>query len=336
MVSPRKFWQHFLQPKVTDTSANKPWTQDRTRLILSVTDRKTAKIKKQYPQLAIDWSFVKKQLQEWSKFLKDGKRITVTVTFYYAYNSTGKPGRGSATANQEAELEARTAGPSRAASIRRAYALVRCSGPPCTKESDHCLQYEGKHFPLRPHHVRMIAEHLQAGKILNGHDDVPDNIRQLVLDDERERAEREQKERNKMQSRKRKRRNSDGSSHEMRMIHCHCAPVHTAAIDPPSTPRMVFPTTPVVELNMPRDDAVRAYNQWQRSQVRTEEQKQYYDMAQEMTLEHCYDLNVLAVNQERMYMFYTQHGIPNGVAWNYVCGIKSFLRENEGLRTNST
>ena len=65
------------------------------------------------------------------------------------------------------------------------------------------------------------------------------------------------------------------------------------------------------------------------------EQKQYYDMAQEMTLEYCYDLNMLTINQERMYMFYTQHGILNGVAWNYVCGIKSFLRENEGLRTNS-
>lgn len=53
-------------------------------------------------------------------------------------------------------------------------------------------------------------------------------------------------------------------------------------------------------------------------QVMAEEQKQDYDMAQELTLEHCYDLNVLAVNQEKMYKFYTRHGIPEGVAWNYV------------------
>lgn len=253
------------------------------------------------------------------------KRITITATFYYTYTSAGKPVRSSATANQEAELETRTAGPSRAASIRRAYALMRCPGPPCTKESDHCLQHEGKHFPLRPHHVRMIAEQLQAGKILNGHDDVPDNIRQLVLDDEREREEREQREK----SRKRKRRDSDGSSHDRRMIHCRCTPINTAAVDAPSTPRMVFPTTPVVELNMPREDAVRAYNQWQRSKVSTEEQKQYYDSALDLTLAHCYDLKLLAANQERMYRFYTQHGIPDGVAWRYVCDIHSFLTEYE-------
>ena len=53
-------------------------------------------------------------------------------------------------------------------------------------------------------------------------------------------------------------------------------------------------------------------------------QKEYYDMAQELTLEHCYDLNVLAVNQKRMYKFYTQHGIPNGVAWNYVVASSPF------------
>lgn len=331
VISPRKFWKHVLRTKVADASANKPWKEDVTKLILSVTDRKTGKITKRYPKLGVDWSFVTKRLQEWSKFLNDGKKITITITFYYVYNSTdtSKPGRGGATANQEAELEARTAGFGRGACIRKAYALVRCPGPPCTKGSDHCWQNEGKHYPLRPHHVRMLAEHLQSGKALNGHDDVPDDFRQLVRTDEREQEERERKERQR-QTRKRKRRDSDGSLHEMSMIRCHtCAPVVGTATNVPSTPRMVFPTSPTVELNLPRDDAVRAYNQWQRSQVTTEEQKQYYDMALELTLAHCYDLNVLAVNRERMSRFYTQHGIPDGIAWHYVCDIKSFVKQYE-------
>lgn len=65
---------------------------------------------------------------------------------------------------------------------------------------------------------------------MNGHDDVPDNIRQLVLDDERQREDREQKERNKIKPRKRKRRDSDSSSHDIRTIYYHsCAPVAAAA-----------------------------------------------------------------------------------------------------------
>lgn len=48
--------------------------------------------------------------------------------------------------------------------------------------------------------MRMLADHLLAGKDLNGHDDVLDNFRRLVLDDEREREGREVKEREKMQS----------------------------------------------------------------------------------------------------------------------------------------
>ena len=53
-----------------------------TKLDLSVTDRKPGKITKLFPKLDADWSFVAEQLQEWSKFLNDGK-ITIMVTFYY-------------------------------------------------------------------------------------------------------------------------------------------------------------------------------------------------------------------------------------------------------------
>lgn len=179
VISPRKFWKHVLHPKVAEASVDKPWEQDVTKLVLSVTDRKTGQITKRFPKQDIDWPFVAKQLQEWSQFLNDGKKITITVTFYYKCVDTGKAGNGRATANQEAELEARTAGLGRGACIRKAFTLMRCPGRPCTK-GDHCWQFEGKHHPLQPHHVRMLADHLQVGKVLNGHDDVPDNFRRLV------------------------------------------------------------------------------------------------------------------------------------------------------------
>lgn len=120
VISPQKFWKHVLGPKVADASANKPWKEEATKLVLSVTDHKTGKITKRSPKLEINWPFVAKQLQEWSKFLSDGKKITVAITFYFQRVDTGKAGRGGATANQEAELEARTAGLGRGACIRKA------------------------------------------------------------------------------------------------------------------------------------------------------------------------------------------------------------------------
>lgn len=78
---------------------------------------------------------------------------------------------------------------------------------------------------------------------------------------------------------------------------------------------------------------MRAYSVWQRSQVGSEEQKESYDMVQELTLAHCSDLDMLASNQERMYRFYKRHGVPEGIAWRYVCDIRSF---SERRRANTT
>lgn len=156
-----------------------------------------------------------------------------------------------------------------------------------------------------------------------------------ILDDEREREEREQKEREKEQRRKRRRRDSDSSSAGLAAIHCHhCTPggLHTA-ISNSSTPKMVFPTSPLMGFNLRRDDAVGEYSLWQQSQVTTEEQKEHYSTALELTLAYCFDLDMLASNQERMYQFYKKHGIPEGVAWRYVCDIKSFLKQHERAKS---
>jgi hypothetical protein len=83
VIPPRKFWIHVLQPKITKACVNKPWKEEKTKLVLSVTDRKTAKITKEFPKLDIDWSYVTSQLREWSKFLNDGKVIMITVIFHY-------------------------------------------------------------------------------------------------------------------------------------------------------------------------------------------------------------------------------------------------------------
>jgi hypothetical protein len=44
VISPQKFWKHILRPKVINACVEKPWKEKKTKLILSVTDRKTSKI----------------------------------------------------------------------------------------------------------------------------------------------------------------------------------------------------------------------------------------------------------------------------------------------------
>ena len=64
VISPRKFWKHVLRPKVMAATADKSWKEDDTKIVLSVTDRKTADITKRYPKLEVYWKYVSKQLQE--------------------------------------------------------------------------------------------------------------------------------------------------------------------------------------------------------------------------------------------------------------------------------
>ncbi|KAK4139206.1 uncharacterized protein C8A04DRAFT_40902 [Dichotomopilus funicola] len=275
VISPRKFWKHVLHPKVTAVTANKLWKEEDTKIVLSVTDRKTASITKRYPKLEVDWKYVSKQLQDWGRFAADGKKMTVAVIFFYQNVDSAKSGRRGVTANQQAELEAKTIGLERGACIRKAYLLMRCPGPPCTKGSDHCWQHDGKHYPLWPHHVRMLAEHM--------------------------------------------RRDSDGSAAGILSNQCHrCGPGSGAAPNIPASPNIVFPNSPLARLNVPREGAVKAYSAWHQAQVCTEEQKQHYNAARELTLAQCYDLNMLTINKPKMYSFFTKKGIPAGVAWRFV------------------
>jgi hypothetical protein len=206
-----------------------------------------------------------------------------------------KPGKGDATAKQQADLEARTAGGGRGAYVQKAYVIMRCPGPPCTK-GDHCWQDGTVHRRVQPHHIRMLADHLLAGKVLNGHDDVPDEFRRLVREDDRQWEERELRNREGSQGRKRRRRDSNDSLAGQTVIHGHQCPKSS-----PSTPKMGFPASPLMIPDLPREEGLRAYSIWQRSRVNTEEQKEHFKSAEALALKECLDLSILAHNPERMF-----------------------------------
>jgi hypothetical protein len=326
VLSPKDMWKHILQSKVIEETTGKPWKEGAALFILSVNDRRTKSIKKRYAtQAKIEWPFVTKTLQEWGKSLDDEKTLTVEVKLYYEVSTslTGKESVGKgATARQRADLGAiiseEIAYMGRPAAIRTAYALMRCTGPPCTSKGSHCWDYKGKHYRLLPHHMRMLADHLQSGGILNGHDDVPESFRQQIFDEERELEERQRKEGEK--ERKRRRRDSDGS---LTILPCQQC-THGASATTPSPPKLVFPTSPLFSFDIPREDVITSYSVWQRSQSKSSEQKAYYDLAEELTIAKGYTLDMIACNQERMCRFYEKHDIPQGTAWNYVCNVKWF------------
>ncbi|PMB65186.1 hypothetical protein BM221_008542 [Beauveria bassiana] len=94
----------------------------------------------------------------------------------------------------------------------------------------------------------------------------------------------------------------------------------------PVTPDMVFPTSPLYTFDMPSEDTVAAYSVYQRSQYKGDEQKSYIDLVQDMTIVNGYTLDMIACNQGKMCRFYEKHGIPQGIAWNYVCKIPWFVK----------
>ena len=331
VISPKEFWKYILRPRLDEESAEHGWKAGAVLFVLSANDRKTKSIRKRYTtQAKIEWSFVAKTIQSWIKSLGSDKTVTVDIKFYYEQPAdqqpTGKAGRG-ATVKQRAILGAivseEVAYMGRPAAIRIAYAAMRCTGPPCPiKGSTHCWVHEGKHRRLWPHHMRMLAEHVQSGGALNSHDDVPEGFRKQILDEEKEWEERERKEREK--KRKRQRRDSGGSL----TIH-PCQQCTHGASSAPLTPKMVFPTSPLFNFGMPREDIIAAYTVWQKDQSKSDEQRLYYDLVQEVTIAEGYTLDMIASNQERMCKVYERHDIPEGIAWNYVCNIPWFGKQRE-------
>jgi hypothetical protein len=319
-----------LQTAVEKSS--KPWNPAETKIVLSVTDRKTSNITKRFPILKVDWPYVANQLQDWSHFLRDGKRLSAQVTFYYTEEG-GKttPVTRGATATQlvetNAQNEAEIAVFGRPASWKQVIALVRCPGPPCDK-GPYCWQEGQKHYKLLGHHLKALVDEAQKGHSMRTHNDMPKCIRQELYAEEQQQGERK---------RKRQSKDSGSPSSSPPVIHIHNIPGDADATrygtGIPSTPEMVFPTSPTFDFQGLRDDTVKAYVAWQKSKVRCQEQKGHYNQIQDLTLDQGLDLDIVYTNRGRYYWFYKESGVLEGVAWRFVCDIKCFMKLHNTAET---
>ncbi|KAH8649528.1 hypothetical protein BGZ61DRAFT_487982 [Ilyonectria robusta] len=325
VISPRKFWKHVLRSKLQAAveKSPKPWEPAETKIILSVTDRKTSSITKRFPKLDIQWSYVAEQLQDWSHFLRDGKKLSAQVTFYYVEESgkvaaTGRGATATKLIESNARRDAEAAVVGRTDSWRRVMALVRCPGPPCNK-GPYCWQDGTKHYKLLSHHLKILVDETQKGCNMQTHNDIPERIRTELYAEEQQEGER---------ARKRTRQDPGSSPVGLPVIHIHNAPgdgrISKAGPNDPPTPDMIFPTSPTFHVQGSREDMVKSYVMWQQSQVSSQEQKSSCSLAQDLTLNEGLSLEMVYCNQKRFFRFYKEHGVLKGVAWHFVCDIKFF------------
>ncbi len=333
VLAPSDFWNEELSPKVADIAkpTGKLCKADATTIVLSVNDRTERDITKRFEELHIDWPVVESKLQAWSHLLRIGKRLRVGVTL--SYMESGKmartTGRG-ATVTQLAERNARLDAEQVVAGAldawRRVYKLLQCPGPPCDR-GPYCWQDSDgkKHYKLMGHHLRSLVQFVQRGSKLEAHDDVPDEIRTQLYAEEQQHLDR-----------KRKRRDS-GSYPAGRSptIINNYIPVPPGQGPADGFGRLLpaVDTSPSQSspLDIPglRDDAVEAYCECHCSQVRSQNQKQQYGLARDLTLERGLDLELL--HEDKDAQFYIERGVLEGVARRFVRDVKAFLGQYDAM-----
>ncbi|KAL6887037.1 hypothetical protein GGI43DRAFT_388302 [Trichoderma evansii] len=280
-----------------------------TKVIITVTDRRTKKVVETFREIDIDWSFVAKKLQEWSHFLRDGKIVNVKVIFYYIAQSgaSGRPG-GGATKVQRADLSIW-----RDAEGNSAYDLVfmhtRCPGPPCNS-GPHCWEdpTTKKHHKLITHQIKQLARAIEQGHPFKGHNNMPEEIRQEFYREDQQRSER-----------KRKKSTSDYSNAPQinitNVMPSQSDGEHCRGPSSSKRERLYSPGF--------RDVAVKDYCNWHCSQVKSIDQQWQYQRARDITLEEGLDLDQLFndINAQ----FFMDKDIKRGPAWRWVSDPKEFL-----------
>ncbi|KAF4772716.1 hypothetical protein HER10_EVM0004022 [Colletotrichum scovillei] len=166
-----------------------------------------------------------------------------------------------------------------------------------------------------------LVRWVQQGHNLDTHDDVPEEIRAQLYAQEQ-------------QGRKRKRQDSgsDSAGHVPVIIHNHI-PDYVAASDRMS-PDLGSPVGPPARplplcVDGLRDDAVEAYCKWHCSKVRSLNQKRYFQLAYNLTIERGLDLEL--VHEDNDAQFFIEQGVLEGVARRWVRDIEVYLDQEHGI-----
>jgi hypothetical protein len=211
VLAPRFYWSLFLRPKLENLLQRKllPYkriTCDDTSVTVSVTGRSERDLTKRFDETDVDWSIVEKRLLAWAELFRAGKKLRLDLSFNYvedgqpaaAVRRTGKRGPSSVTqrmlAERASQLDAEEHTSGQQSVWRDVYNLMRCSGPPC-RLGPYCWRdpVGKKHYRLRTLQMRALIRYVEQGGRIRAHDEVPEDIRQQLYEEEQQRLEGQQK-----------------------------------------------------------------------------------------------------------------------------------------------
>jgi hypothetical protein len=338
VLEPAAHWEHFLEDKLKSVLLKKkrPLVSDDTTVVVSVTDRKTRDLEKRFDETSIDWPLIQKQLVSWGELFRAGKTLRLTLSFNYVEATTtlvrgpSQRTRASTTnqmlAERSAQLDAEES--SGQPSIwRDVYNLMRCPGAPCNLGPYCWGDPDGKkRYKLNTHHLRDLIRHVEKGKELRSHSDVPEHIREQLYAEDQQRLKGHQ------------RANSAPAANFPHINITNVLPGQPHQSPPlGSSPALApVPDMPAIPLTInhlgiagKRDVVMGEYFAWQEEQVQGEDQKADYRRAFDYLINEGLDLELISHDRNVADDLEVKAGVKRGIAQRSVGDIDRWVKRHK-------
>lgn len=258
----------------------------------------------------------------WEDLFRSGKKLRVDLSFNYidsqlpSGGTTKRGNKRTMLADRDGQLDAEQEATGIASTWQEVYALMRCPGPPCDL-GPHCWRdsFGKKHYKLRTEHLKALITFVEQGNILKSHNDVPQDIRDQLYVEERQRLERQPKSNN---------------------VSTPFPPINITNVLPQSYQSPMtgsYEPTPEADVRLcgnicltipgPWDLAVKEYSEWQQSNVVDEKLKAELGKACEVVLED--GLGLEQVYEDQNPGFFIQSSIKSGITRRFISDIKRWV-----------
>lgn len=330
VVSPECYWRKVIEAERKEVIEKKfpgysSSCPDESIVVVSVTEPRKQPFTKKFKKREVEWRIVEKYLRSWTQYFERGRELRVVVSYNYEISpqsatrsagQAGKRGRTSATTRMLGEMsqflgeEQRISGqPSKWPEV---YKIMECSRPSC---DPHCLiNPDGKnHVRLNAVQLRELAEFVRTtNATIKSHNDVPPYLRERWIAAE----EHEQEERRARAAAKSSRNGPPIQITNVLPSHAQQTSTPDVELGSMSLPHPSNTTSNQrFEISRPRDDRVREYTEWQKSQVRDPLQKEAFDKACNAALKVGYDLDW--ISQKKDEKFFIGEDVLPGIAWSF-------------------
>ncbi|EHA21825.1 hypothetical protein ASPNIDRAFT_56474 [Aspergillus niger ATCC 1015] len=329
--TPGSYWQQIKQKAervlLQKIDRDRRVRLDDTVVVVSVNERSQRDLTKRFEKADIDWTAINKQILMWQDLLhRPKKMLTISISINYREDNsssrgTDKRGTSSVTnrmlrqRDDQIDAEECSGQPS---VWRDVYRKMRCPGPPCQHEGQYCWQDPAgkKHYRLRTHHLKSLVKYVEQGGILETHDDVPDNVREQLYAEDRQRLSKQNQTSNNLMS---------GSALPQININVHpsqlAQPSISSVPDTEETPSAV--QDEFNDIPGPLEGAVEEYVNWHLSRVGTESYKGNIKKARDIALENCFDIAQIRGESPD---FFVKQGVAIGAARRFVGHTRLWLK----------